>query len=82
MLIGLLVVEIVSIGDKGRLEAGWAALGVALAGAAIAEWWKFGLVGRHLTAAEVFQNMAATGLPAASASSSAMSRHFSNSPQS
>ena len=72
VLIGLLVIEIVLIGDKGRLEAGWAALGMALAGAAIAEWWKFGLTGRHLTAWEVFQDMAATGLPAASASSMAI----------
>ncbi len=72
VLIGLLVIEIVSIGDKGRLEAGWVALGVALAGAAIAEWWKFGLTGRHLTAGQVFQNMAATGMPAASASSMAI----------
>ena len=68
VLIGLLVIEIVLIGDKGRLEAGWTALGMALAGAAVAEWWKFGLTGRHLTAREVFQDMVATGLLAASAS--------------
>ncbi len=72
VLIGLLVIEIILIGDKGRLEAGWTALGIALAGAAIAEWWKFGLTGQHLTAREVFQDMAATGLPAASASSLAI----------
>ena len=72
VLIGLLVIEVVLIGDKGRLEAGWTALGMALAGAAIAEWWKFGLTGRHLTAQEVFQDLVATGLPAASVSSMAI----------
>ena len=55
-------------GEKGPLEAGWTALGIAIAGAAVAEWWKFGLTRRHLTAVEVFQDMLATGLLAASAS--------------
>ena len=37
-------------------------------GAAIADWWKYGSTRKHLAAAEVFQNMLATGLLAASAS--------------
>jgi cyclic beta-1,2-glucan synthetase len=41
----------------------------AVAGAVIAEWLKFGLVGQHQDPLQVFQNMAATGLLAASASS-------------
>ena len=39
------------------------------AGAVIAEWLKLGLTGKHQDPLQVFQNMAATGLLAASASS-------------
>ena len=35
---------------QGALEAGWTALDLAVAGAAVAEWWKYRLTGRHLTA--------------------------------
>ena len=58
----------ISWARKGPLEAGWTAVGIAIAGAAVAEWWKYGLTRSHLTAAEVFQDMLATGLLAASAS--------------
>ena len=68
VFIAVLAMAIDLLGEKGPLEAGWTALGIAIAGAAIAEWWKFGLTRRHLTAAEVFQDMLATGLLAASAS--------------
>ncbi len=68
VFIVVLAMAIDLTGEKGPLEAGWTALGIAIAGAAIAEWWKYGLSRRHLTAAEVFQDMLATGLLAASAS--------------
>ncbi|MFO0810750.1 MAG: hypothetical protein U0746_19140 [Gemmataceae bacterium] len=66
--IAVLGIVIYQLGDRGRLEVGWAALGVAVAGAAVAEWWVFGLTNRHLTAGDVLVSMLATGLPAASAS--------------
>ncbi|HZW32139.1 MAG TPA: hypothetical protein VFF52_15615, partial [Isosphaeraceae bacterium] len=72
VFIALLVIEIALIGDKRPLELGWTAVWVALAGAAIAQWWKYGLTGRHLTPAEVFQDMIATGCLAASSSSMAL----------
>ena len=72
VFIALLAIEVIAKGGKGPLEAGWGVLAIALAGAAIAEWWKFGLTGRHLTPREVFRDMAATGLPAASASTLAI----------
>jgi cyclic beta-1,2-glucan synthetase len=64
----LLAMQVYFEGAKGRLEVGWAALGVAVGGAAVAEWWKYGLTGRHLTAPEVFQDMFASGLLATSSS--------------
>src|SRR5262249_4243896 len=60
-----LVVGIYLLGASGALEAGWTALGVAVAGAVLAEWWKFGLTGKHLTAGEVFRDMFVSGLLAA-----------------
>src|SRR5262249_14334357 len=69
VLIALVVIAIDLLGAKGRLEVGWAALAVAFAGAFVAEWWKYGLTGRHVTATEVFQDMVTTGLLAASTSS-------------
>jgi cyclic beta-1,2-glucan synthetase len=57
------------LGGQSPLAVGWSALAVALAGAAIAEWLKHGLTGKHLTAVEIFQNMFTSGLLAASASS-------------
>ena len=74
MLIALLVVETYVLGGRGPLETGWTALGLAIAGAAVAEWWKFGLTGKHLTAVEVFQDVLASGLLATSASPSRSSR--------
>jgi cyclic beta-1,2-glucan synthetase len=63
-----LAIAVYQVGARGPLEAGWAALGLAAAGAAVAQWWKRGLTGRHLTPSEVFQDLVATGLLAASAS--------------
>jgi hypothetical protein len=40
---------------------------VAVAGAVLAEWWKYGLTGTHLTPGEVFRDMLVSGLLAASA---------------
>ena len=54
------------IGGLGPLEVGWAPIWLALAGAALAEWWKFGLTGKHLTPAEALRDALATGLLAAS----------------
>ena len=68
VLIALLVVETYVLGGRGRLETGWTALGLAIAGAAVAEWWKFGLTGKHLTGVEVFQDVLASGLLATSSS--------------
>ncbi|MGD0044559.1 MAG: hypothetical protein ABSE84_29840, partial [Isosphaeraceae bacterium] len=47
-------------------------LGLAVAGAAVAEWWKNGLTGKHLTSLEAFQDVLASGLLATSASSLAI----------
>ncbi len=72
VLIALLVIETFSLGSRGRLETGWTALGLAVAGAAVAEWWKIGLTGKHLTSLEAFQDVLASGLLATSASSLAI----------
>jgi len=72
VFITMLALAIDLLGTNGQWGVGWAPLGVAVAGAAVAEWYKYGLTGRHLTAAEVFQDMLATGLPAASASTVAI----------
>jgi cyclic beta-1,2-glucan synthetase len=68
VLIAGLGLTIYFLGDRTRPEAGWIALAVAIAGAAIAEWLKHGLTGKHLTPAEVFQDMSLSGLLAACAS--------------
>jgi cyclic beta-1,2-glucan synthetase len=72
VFIALLAIEIAGLGARGPLEAGWTALWVGMAGVAVAEWWKYGLNGRHLTPGEVFQDLVATGLPAASSSAMAI----------
>ena len=59
-------------GLAGALEVGWTAIWVAFAGAGVAEWLKFGLTGKHLSAAEVFRDMVATGVLAASTSALAI----------
>ena len=64
----LLAMGIFLLGEQRPLDVGWTALGMAVAGVAIAGWWKFGLTGKHLTAAEVFQDVLASGLLAVSAS--------------
>jgi cyclic beta-1,2-glucan synthetase len=69
VMIGLLVLATALQGGKGPLEEGWTVLAIAVAGAGVAEWWKYGLTRRHLSPAEVFQNTLATGVCAASASS-------------
>ena len=72
VLIALLVIEVFILGSRGRLETGWTALGLAFAGAAVAEFWKIGLTGKHLTSLEAFQDVLATGLLATSSSTLAM----------
>src|SRR5262249_50799073 len=72
VFIAILVIAIDLLGAKGPLEAGWTALGIAIAGAAVAEWWKYGLTRTHLTPAEVFQDMLATVLLATSSSALAI----------
>src|SRR5271157_4523089 len=72
VLMALLVIETFILGSRGRLETGWTALGLAVVGAAVAEWWKIGLTGKHLTSLEAFQDVLASGLLATSASSLAI----------
>jgi cyclic beta-1,2-glucan synthetase len=55
------------IGGMGPLEIGWSPAAMALAGVALAEWWKFGLTGRHLTPGETLRDGLITGWLAASA---------------
>ena len=69
ILIASLAISIYGLCTKGILEVGWSALLAAVAGAIIAEWLKLGLTGKHQDPLQIFQNMAATGLLAASASS-------------
>lgn len=69
VFIASIVIGVYSLGDRSPLEVGWIALGIAVAGAGIAEWLKYGLTGKHLTPVEVFQNVFVTGLLAASSSS-------------
>ena len=72
VLIALLVIETYILGSRGPLETGWTPLGLAVAGAAVAAWWKIGLTGKHLTSLEAFQDVLASGLLATSASSLAI----------
>ncbi len=72
VLIAWLAIETFLLGSRGPLEAGWTAIGLAIAGGVLAEYWKFGLSGKHLTVLEAFQNVLATGLLATSASSLAI----------
>lgn len=69
VFVASVMIGVYALGDQNPLEAGWIALGLALAGAGVAEWLKYGLTGKHLTPGEVFQNMLVTGLLAASSSS-------------
>ncbi len=50
----------------GPLDVGWAPVWLALAGAAIGEWWTFGLTGRHVTPGQALRDAVASGLLAAS----------------
>lgn len=69
VFVATLVIGVYSLGGMSSLAAGWSALGIAVVGAGLGEWLKYGLTGKHLTPGEVFQNVVATGLLAASASS-------------
>ena len=68
VLLCLLVIEVFQLGSRNVLETGWTAVGLALAGAGLAEWWKAGLTGQHLTVREAFLDTLATGLLATSSS--------------
>jgi len=72
VLVAAMVLVLFSIGERSPLETGLMVLGIATAGAVAAELLKVRLTGKHLTPAEVFQDMVATGLLAASASSMAI----------
>jgi cyclic beta-1,2-glucan synthetase len=72
VLVAWLVIETFLLGSRSALEAGWTALGLAIGGAVVAEYWKIGLTGRHLTTLEAFQDALATGLLATSSSSLAI----------
>jgi cyclic beta-1,2-glucan synthetase len=63
-----LTIAVYRVGAFEPLEVGWVAVGVAVAGVAVAAWLKWGLTGRQLTVSEAFVSGLATGLPAASAS--------------
>jgi cyclic beta-1,2-glucan synthetase len=69
VFIATLALAIYHLGGMGRLERGWSALYVALAGAALAQWLKYGLTGQHLTPAEAIRDACISGLLAATASS-------------
>ena len=68
VFIVLLALAIFLLGEQRPLDAGWTALGIAVAGMAIAGWWKHGLTGKSLTAREAFQDALVSGLLAVSAS--------------
>jgi len=63
-------ISIYSMGTVSPLEAGFSLtfLVVGLLGALIAEVFKFGFTGKHLTPGEIFKNVLITGLLAASSS--------------
>ncbi len=67
-MIAALAIGVYVLGEREPLQAGWSALGVAVAGALVSAWWTRGLTGRHLTSLEVVQDVAATGLLAVSSS--------------
>lgn len=62
-----ITLAIYHLGGQGNVDV-WVAVVVAAAGAVLGQWMKYGLTGRHLTSSEIFQNTAASGLLAASAS--------------
>ncbi len=67
LIVGL-ALTIFDIGGRGGADALRAAMVATVAGAAVAAWWKVGLVGEVPTAGEVFRDALATGLLAASSS--------------
>jgi len=69
VVIAGLAIAVYSAGAKSGWDIGWTSLAVAAAGAVVAEWLKLGLTGKHLTPGEVFRDMLASGMMAASASS-------------
>ncbi len=78
ILIALLALGIFEAGGWSNQGAGWYSLAFAIAGAAIAKWWKTGLTDRYVTPSEVFQDSLAVGLLAASASPMAILQAPSN----
>lgn len=70
VLIGGTAVALYSLGTVNPLDEGLNLnfLGVAVLGAGIAEFLKFGLLRKHLTPSEVFQNVLVTGLLAVASS--------------
>ena len=72
VLIAGVVLATYFLGAKSSSQAAYGFLAVALMGAVIAELLKRGLTGKHLTPAEVFQNIFLTGLLAATSSGQAL----------
>jgi cyclic beta-1,2-glucan synthetase len=68
VLIAGVVLGIYLLGTKSTFQTGYSFLAIAIMGAVIAELLKSGLTGKHLTPAEVFQNLFLTGLLAATSS--------------
>ncbi len=64
--IAALALGINAVGGMEPLEVSWVPVWLALAGAAIGEWWTVGLTGRHVTPGEALRDALATGLLAAS----------------
>ena len=81
VLIAGLALAIFEVGGRGDAGEGWASMGFAVAGALVAEWWTFGLKGRHLTPAEVFRDALAVGLLGVSSSPLAILQAPANWPQ-
>ena len=72
VLIAGVVLATYFLGAKSSFQTGYGFLAIALMGAVIAELLKSGLTGKHLTPAEVFQNIVLTGLLAATSSGQAL----------
>jgi cyclic beta-1,2-glucan synthetase len=67
-----LAVAVYHLGSKSPLGVGWAAVGVAAAGAVLAAVLAYDLAGKRLTPVELFLSATGVGLPAASTSSLAL----------
>ena len=67
LILGL-ALAVYEVGGWGPSGGGWGSPWFALAGFAVAAWWKFGLTGRHLMPGEAFADALAIGLLGVSSS--------------